>query len=395
MKRITACTLDCPDTCSFVVETDDQGNDFIRGNPDHPFTNGFTCAKTPKAFPARLRHPDRITRPLLKKDKNFVPVTWNEALDICAAKIGELRRAPETMLHLRGYGYRGALALASMVFWAALGSSKAGGSVCDDTGIDASILDFGSLNHNEPADLANAGRIVNWGRDLARSSIHLGTLVQKARRNGTRVLTISPGGDGHESWSDDFIRVRPGTDRFLAAAVIRLMMNRGLIRPEITDYASNWPAFSGLLQDRSWQDLAAEADVSPADAEKVLDWYKNDVPVSSILAIGLQRYRHGAENVCLIDALALLTRQMGRPGAGVYYNILSRRNLADWAPTSAPGRREFPLHDLGPSILAADPPVRMIWVDGLNAVNQLPERTGRGPGPGKGRADGGFGSLYD
>ncbi len=67
MKTLTACTLDCPDACSLMVETDNTGVIRILGNPDHPVTSGFTCAKI-KRFGKRLRSPNRITRPLLKKE---------------------------------------------------------------------------------------------------------------------------------------------------------------------------------------------------------------------------------------------------------------------------------------------------------------------------------------
>ena len=66
MKTLTACTLDCPDACSLVVETDNTGVKHILGNPDHPITSGFSCAKM-RRFGNRLRSPNRITRPLLKK----------------------------------------------------------------------------------------------------------------------------------------------------------------------------------------------------------------------------------------------------------------------------------------------------------------------------------------
>ena len=37
-------------------------------------------------------------------------------------------------------------------------------------------------------------------------------IIRKARQAGTRVLTISPGGDGSDTFSDEHIRIRPGTD---------------------------------------------------------------------------------------------------------------------------------------------------------------------------------------
>jgi len=65
MPIVTACSQDCPDTCSLVVETSPSGRVVINGNPDHPFTAGFCCAKM-KAWHSRLSSPHRITAPLLR-----------------------------------------------------------------------------------------------------------------------------------------------------------------------------------------------------------------------------------------------------------------------------------------------------------------------------------------
>jgi hypothetical protein len=57
-------------------------------------------------------------------------------------------------------------------------------------------------------------------------------------------VTISPGGDGHEGWSDEFIRIRPAQDRFFAAAVCRKLIENGKIISELGTVTANWPALS-------------------------------------------------------------------------------------------------------------------------------------------------------
>ena len=56
MKQITACTYDCPDACSLVLEPGEDGGLRLRGNPDSPFTRGVMCAKTRRQL-RRLRSP--------------------------------------------------------------------------------------------------------------------------------------------------------------------------------------------------------------------------------------------------------------------------------------------------------------------------------------------------
>lgn len=57
------CALDCPDACSLLVSIEDGRATRLRGNPDHPITQGFLCAKVAN-YLERQYHPDRLTTPL-------------------------------------------------------------------------------------------------------------------------------------------------------------------------------------------------------------------------------------------------------------------------------------------------------------------------------------------
>ena len=57
--RHTVCSHDCPDACSVLVEVEDGRAVRIRGNPDHPVTRGFLCAKVAR-YLDRVYSPDRL-----------------------------------------------------------------------------------------------------------------------------------------------------------------------------------------------------------------------------------------------------------------------------------------------------------------------------------------------
>ena len=375
MEILTACTLDCPDACSLLVKILAHGAIRIRGNPNHPVTKGFTCAKI-RRFSQRLSSKHRITRPLLRQGQDWKPIDWEEALQLCAEKIQEHRSEPESILHLRGEGDKGVLSQASKLFFAELGASTTAGSLCDVAGIAACIADFGSLETNDILDLTNASAIVNWGKDLARSSNHLAALVRKARQRGARVLTISPGGDGNADYSDKMIIVRPGTDRFLAMAVVQLLLQRGKIPKKIIKRARNWSRFQQLVTSRPASELAHWCDVSEDAVEQLFEFYVRSEPVATLLGWGLQRYKYGGETVRCINALALLSGHIGRSGGGSYYNISSTRNFNLTWTEAALGRkrRTFLEPKIGEEILEAeDPPIRLLWVNGFNVINQAPD----------------------
>ena len=177
MNRITACTMDCPDACSLVATIDNDRVVRLRGNPDHPFTAGFTCKKIKKHL-KRLQSPERILHPMLRKGNRWEKISWDAALNLCAEKIDALRDDPFAIAHVRSSGAKGVTKEIVSLFFDHLGASRTRGQLCDAAGIMAYHYDFGSRRNHRIDDLFNARRIVNWGKDLSRSSIHLAAVVR-------------------------------------------------------------------------------------------------------------------------------------------------------------------------------------------------------------------------
>jgi len=369
---VTSCTLDCPDCCSLTVEKDGQGRVRIQGNPDHPFTAGFACRKIGR-FLERLQSPHRITTPLLRSRGEWQKLSWDDALDLCAEKIRKYRREPASILHIQGDAAKGVLKQAARLFFAGLGASTTKGSLCDAAGYSAFSADCGWRCGSDLTDVLRSRRIVNWGKDLCRSSVHTAALVCKAREQGIRLLTISPGGDGNGPFSDLCIRIRPGTDRFLAAAVIQLFAERGRICTDVLRHTANGSDFLNLIMRQSGEELCAACEVSLRDVAEIASWYLDEGPTATFIGTGLQRYDWGGENVRFINAVVMLSGNFGRPGGGSYYHRPTLRNLnLEWTRV-APDRprRSLLLPIIGREILLAkDPPVRMLWVNASNVVNQ-------------------------
>jgi anaerobic selenocysteine-containing dehydrogenase len=190
------------------------------------------------------------------------------------------------------------------------------------------------------------------------------------------VLTISPGGDGNQSFSDETIRIRPGADRFLAAAVIRRFAEQDLISTDILNHTKRAPKFLALIFQHSLSHLSAACDVSMDNVERLFQIYAAKKPVATLIGTGLQRYAYGGENVRFINALTLLSGHLGISGGGGYYQLHSYRNLdLSWIEgVKRKPRRSFPLAAIGKQIRAAqNPPVKMIWVNCTNTINQAPD----------------------
>ena len=93
MKKVVhaACPHDCPDACGVLITVEDGRATKIQGDPGHPMTRGFLCAKVAK-YLDRVYSPDRVLYPMRRiAAKGIVAgaaptqiwqrITWDEALD--------------------------------------------------------------------------------------------------------------------------------------------------------------------------------------------------------------------------------------------------------------------------------------------------------------------------
>ncbi len=368
----TCCTRHCGNGCALLVTERDDGSIKITGDPEHPFTKGFICSKTAK-FMDRLGATDRILEPMIKENGEFRKVDWNEALELVARKINALRPTPERMMNIFYVASYGILFRASPAFFGRLGCSEVSGDYCQNGGHEAQMLDFGLVKQPMLVELNDSKRLVNWGRNLDAQAMLLGREVNKQRERGMRVLTIVPGDPGYEKYSDDMIVIRPGTDRFLALAVVKILMERGADMSFARDRVFNWMEFEALQGLQKMDMLLESCGVSQKEAQLVADYYQ-DGSTATVIGRGLQRYTYGGENVRFIDALAVCAGWVGMKGGGVYYSQGDLGNIRfDWYDRPAPAPRQLPFHSLGRAIMQADPPIEFIYIDGTNALNQVPD----------------------
>ena len=135
---------------------------------------------------------------------------------------------------------------------------------------------------------------------------------------------------------------------------------------------SSWPVYSRNVKIPDFLEMGG----SLTDLEQIYAYYALNEPVASLIGTGLQRYRYGGENVRFINALALLSGNIGRAGGGSYFQMHSYRNLnLKWLREQEKRpRRSFKFPLIGRQILEAEnPPIEMLWVNGSNVINQAPD----------------------
>ncbi len=79
----------CTSVCGILVDVEGDEVLRVRGDHEHPFSHGYTCAKG-RSLPTMHHHPDRIERPMMRVDGELQPTTWDECLDDLGARLNEI-----------------------------------------------------------------------------------------------------------------------------------------------------------------------------------------------------------------------------------------------------------------------------------------------------------------
>ena len=219
----TACTRDCPDTCSLLVTLDAAGEIVsVEGDPAHPITRGFTCPRGARDHIRLLTN--RLERPHVRLADQLEPTDWASSLDLADSKLRQTLEdhGPEAVLFLN---YAGNMGLLTEVFpqrlWKAIGATQTDWAICSVSGHVGLGLHHGASYGVLPSELHAADLIVFWGMNAAASTIHMWSLARQARQeSGTQIVVVDPRRSESARSADLWIQPRPGSDVALAYAVI-------------------------------------------------------------------------------------------------------------------------------------------------------------------------------
>ncbi len=392
MGKITACSLDCPDSCSLEVTVEDGCLIAVDAAAvsTSPATNGWICAKV-KHTPQLLHGPDRITAPLRrtgpKGSGQFTEVSWDEALDLFADKIRTAVTAHGwssvvPYLYNSSAGKMAQAGLSPLV-WEHLGAARTDITICAAVVGEAWDRTYGSLPSADPLDLQHSELIVVWGANPNVSNPHLSPVIEERRRAGARVVVVDPRRTPIAARADLHLAVLPGTDGVLAMAVAALLERNGhLDRAFIDQWVDGSDEY--LAACRHWTvDRAAETcGLDAADIERFAEMYGTIRPAMLRVGWGQERNRNGGSASRAVFALPALAGQFGQPGAGVFNSISGgtgfdtaaiRRGVVGDAPI--PERRAVNMNRLG-RILVDDEGgrVEVLFVQGSNPAATCPEQ---------------------
>jgi anaerobic selenocysteine-containing dehydrogenase len=360
----------------------------VTGLEPHPGNLATSAGPCLKGLSYLEPDPARLLRPLRRRpDGGFHPVSWDEALDLMADRLLDLRRrfGAQSVFYDAGSGSKGLLNGAGMAFWRLFGGCTTSyGDLCWPAGLEATRLTLGDNRHNAPWDLANARMIVLWGKNPAANNIHQMVFLDQALEWGARCVVIDPRRTGTAERAQLLVQPRPGTDGALALGVAHLIISLGLIdRDFIRDHVHGFEPFARSVAAWTPERTRQITGVAEAHLRALALDLGTIKPLTLCAGFGLQRYSNGGQTMRALLALLAITGNLGRPGAGwVYANLQSDlfspvKDPLDCYPSLTPDplvRVSVSAARLGRDLAAQDgPPVRAAWVERGNPLTQTPD----------------------
>ena len=385
------CPHDCPDACSTLVTVDRGRATRIAGDPDHPFTNGFLCAKVNR-YLERTYHRDRLLYPLRRVGKkgagSFVRVSWDEAIGEVAERLSAIAGSSDGPQAILPYSYAGTMGLvqgASMDrrFFHLLGASKLDRTICSMPGTVGMRMTVGANIGADGEGLPQSDLVLLWGTNTLTSNPHLWPFVLEARKNGARILGIDPIRTRTMEQCDEWLPIRPGTDAALALAMMHVLFEENL---EDRDYLERYTLGANQLRERV-RDYPPErvAPITGLPAERIRELGREFGRARAAFIrvnYGLQRHFGGGMAVRTIACLPAVTGHWRRAGGGIQLSTsgtFQYNNAALQRLDLSPPSRTINMIRLGDALGNADagvggPPVRALVVYNTNPAAVAPDR---------------------
>lgn len=381
----SVCSLDCPDQCGLLLHKKDGKIIKVQGDPDHPVTKGNICNKV-RNMTARLYDPNRLKQPLKRigpKGKgNFVPISWEEAIDTITSKWKDLieMHGPESILPYSFYGNMGNLSAEGMDrrFFHKLGASMLERSICNAAGSVGYSYTMGGSFGIDPEETIHTKLFIMWGINAVSTNMHQVTLAQQARKNGAKVVVIDVHKNQTGKWADWFIPILPGTDSALALGLMHILYAENLVdQPFLDEYTVGAAELREHVRQYDPATVSAITGVPIDDLYELARMYGTTSPSFVRIGNGLQHHDNGGMAVRTIACLPALTGQWMEEGGGAIKgnsgylayntNALRRPDLLQNKAT-----RTINMNQIGQALLKKENPIRSMFVYGSNPALVAP-----------------------
>ncbi len=316
--------------------------------PTNRSSLGMLCVKG--RFGTGFVHaPDRITRPMVRRNGDWHQVSWDEALDAAAdglarhrGRFGALASAKAT--NEEGYTIQ-------KFVRAVMGTNNIDhcARLCHSPSVVAMLRSLGSgATSNSYDDYEAAGCLMVVGSDPSSNHPVIAVRLRRAVSRGVRLIVVNPKRIELCDQADLWLRQRPGTDVTLFNAMAKVIVDDGLADLEFVRIRTEgFEAWRESLEAYTLQFAERVTGVPQEQIIQAARWYAKPAFSGSCLlwGMGVTQHTNGTANVHAILNLSLVAGQMGFPGSGIS-PLRGQNNVqgccdAGCLPTHLPGYQTY------------------------------------------------------
>jgi formate dehydrogenase major subunit len=290
----------------------------VRPALDAPVNHGHLCVKGRYSF-GFTDAPDRITTPMIRRGGDWVEVTWDDALEAAASALRRAEGKTGVLASSRVTNEENYLAQKFARLVLHTHNVDCCARVCHAPSAAGLGQSFGTgAATNSFADVERAGLILVVGANPTENHPIVGARIRQRARAGVPLIVIDPRRTELAALAEIHLAPRPGTNLPLLLAMAGVVFDQGLLDTAfLKARTEGLDAF--LASTRAWTpETAAEVcGVAAEDIRRAAHRYATVKPAMCLHGLGVTEHIQGTDGVVALAQLALLTGNVGIPGAGV------------------------------------------------------------------------------
>ncbi len=326
----------CGVGCSLYLGVRDNKIVSVRGDPEGPANKGSLCVKGRWGYDF-INHPERLTTPLIripgtargaghngKVHEIFREASWDEALELAANKLLELKQA-------RGADSIAALSSAKCTnednyvmqkfVRAVIGTNNIDhcARLCHASTVVGGIAAFGQgAMNNSYSDFEKTELFFVIGSNTTECHPIIGSIIKKRIRfGGAKLIVADPRSIELGEYAAVRLPHKPGTDVALLNGLMHVIIRDGLEDREfIRERTEGFEELRPLVERYTLEAVEAITGVPKADIEAAAHLFGKAKSACILYGMGITQHTTGTDNVKSVANLLLLTGNIGREGTG-------------------------------------------------------------------------------
>ncbi len=329
----------CGVGCQLTYHVKDNRILFVNG-ADGPANGGRLCVKGRYGFDY-VHSIQRLLRPLVRKpgvpkskefavdpgrwDEVFREASWDEALDLAAGRLKEIRDTYGKQA-LAGFGSAKGSNEEAYLFQKLVRTGLGSNNVdhctrlCHASSVAALLEGIGSgAVSNQVNDCLNAEVVFVIGANPTGNHPVAATWFKNAAKKGVKLIVADPRRNDLARHATHFLQFKPDTDVALLNAMMHVIVHEGLVDQAFIDSRTiGYGDLKNNVLGYSPEAMAPVCGVPPETIKAVARLYATSRASMIFWGMGISQHVHGTDNARCLIALAMMTGQIGRPGTGLH-----------------------------------------------------------------------------